>query len=218
MKFFLAVLLGSCLVSPPAQPRPSGARTAAEQVDSTVDIGVLCGEHAQYGSGTVVSKDFVVTALHVVTCDGGESPVVILLTSGGEKHAAVVDLKLTQLDVARLALLVPLKHSDMVAVGPRPVVGDRVCEASAEPRWTYRCFTVTTPKAAEAFGGADQGVGPAFHEEILVDGSVEHGNSGSALYDASGLLVGIVVSGGACEQVTCVGGVAPLQGVSWLAQ
>lgn len=208
---------GSCVVlRVPDTTQGSVWRTPAQQVNADVDIGVTCGDGTQHtGTGVVVSPTQVVTALHVASCPDHGTPLIMVSLDDNAWRMMVVEVQLPGIDVARLSMWSPYfaRNTSPVVIGPRPVTGDRLCEAAAEPRWTYRCFIAQPPMVYDDGLGSDI---PATGRKILVDGTIEHGNSGSGVYDARGRLVGILVTAGPCEEYMCEGGVAPLQGEPWL--
>ena len=174
----LAAAAGCC--DPPPLVHPSDqaiGRTADEQDRAAVEIRVVCvGEQVSIGvgSGVQVSDTGVLTASHVVLCPGEAS--VIVKIDGGFMPAIVraVDY---EADIALLYLLMPVP-STRVALGHRPLVGERVCLVTAMPSRARGCGRVDS---LEALPG-----------DVRHDVLTEAGNSGSGVYDASGRLVGVV--------------------------
>lgn len=184
-------------------------RYPAKQYDALVQVLTVCPDgKVGTGSGVLVAPDVVLTAKHVVTCmplppfEIYTPPAKVFVKFTEEEGSeGVVEIELPQHDVARIRLKEgTTKYFTPISIGPKPGIGDRVCEVSAVPRTTYRC-----------------GVVQPDGEYIGLDFMVEHGNSGSALYNGAGQLVGIVVQLRYCEggQI-CAGRAAPLADYSWL--
>lgn len=183
-------------------------RSPSDQFNSTVRINEFCGGHSYSGSGVLVSGDLVLTAEHATTCKvaGSDAIVkadaIVVVIEDGVFASAKVDVTLPGVDIARLKLERSFDHyfSD-VRVGPPPGLGEKVCESSAAPRETYRC-------------GPAQ---PTVPGRITVDFMVEHGNSGSGMYNIQGELVGIITNQYTCENgQICAGFGSALAGYAWL--
>ena len=141
------------------------------------------------GTGLVVGKHTVLTAAHMVECPDGMAATNAVAGPDGKGHRADVDVTLPGNDVALLTVEDDLsEYLVPVAIGPSPKLGDTVCEIAAWPRPTFRCGLVQSSSVY------------AHNGDIVVDMFVEHGNSGSPLYDAQGRLVGVVVMLVMCQQ------------------
>lgn len=195
----LGILFSACSCnSIPKEP----TRTTVEQINAVVKISVMCGENRGGGSGVIVSEGKILTAYHVVECDGGVEPLVTIDPGDGIPRDAAVEIILPGRDIARLQLDVPTLDDFMtkVAIGPRPKVGDEVCIGTAIPRFSYHCGRVQP---------GDTGM-------IYWDHMTEFGNSGSGAYH-NGKLIGLLDVLKYCQSgVPCVGGITPLQGYEWL--
>ncbi len=210
-----AAACGAC-----APPGYYSSRAASAQHESSVVVLLACVAHTAdgvdvrmyHGSGTIVGAHEVITANHMTSCPtqagDADAPNALMAVSvdGEDRHAATPDVLLPSSDVARLHVDDPLDDgTNPVAIGPMPLVGDVVCEAAATPDWTRRCGIVQ-PTAKEGRDG-----------DIRVDFKVEHGNSGSGLYDSEGRLVGVVVMLKFCEyQDVCQGYASSLWDRPWL--
>lgn len=185
-----------------------GSRSATTQYGATVLISTTCKNALGMttlrgrGSGVVISAHHVLTAHHVVDC-GGDVAVLTIDPGNGAAYEATTELVMPVRDIARLELKVSLaKYSSPIKIGPRPEIGERVCESSAVPRWLYRCGEVQPNHTDSTY--------------IYVGFMAEFGNSGSGVY-VDGKLVGLLSTAWFCqENYPCVGGVTPLQGLDWL--
>jgi len=184
-------------------------RSPVLQQNAGVKIRVKCPDGNYVGSGVIVGRDRLLTAEHVVSCSNKNLPSQILVDPGdGVPRNAVIEVLVPNADIARLLVDADLsEYNSPIVIGPRPQIGDTVCEVAGMPRWTYRCFTaqVWTRLTGE-------------EADIYMDGMmVEFGNSGSGLYDAEGRLVGIVVRVARCQDsLPCSGRATSLQTRSWL--
>ncbi len=195
----LVVLTGAVCCATVSIPDP---RSPRDQYAAGVSITTSCdGVPKHTGTGSLVSDDRVLTALHVVHCDEGELSIVI--DAGDGPVEAKLEIVMPMHDLARLRVTGNLdKWFTPVQVGSPPPIGAKVCWAAVVPRPTYRC-------------GTSQGLRAGTY--IWIDGMVEHGNSGSPLYDASGKLVGVVQGAVACEGgINCLGEAMSLRGLEWL--
>jgi serine protease Do len=134
------------------------------------------------GSGVIASADgYIVTNYHVVR---GADAIVVHLGDQSEHRARVVgsdaktDIALLKIDASGLATL-PFGDSDRLEVG-EPVV------AIGNPFGLDQTVTSGIVSAKERFIGS----GP-YDDFIQTDASVNPGNSGGALIDSRGTLVGI---------------------------
>lgn len=171
------------------------------------------------GSGVVVGRHRVLSALHVAECETdfpmplgqpmklrGVLMFMNIDSGDGKEHRAEVAQRFPARDVMSVSVADDLgEYMTPIAIGPEPEVGDKVCEASGSPIWTYRCGLVQ-PNLTVGRDG-----------DIRFEFKVEHGNSGSGLYDARGRLVGIVVMLRTCEfNEVCEGYASSLYDLPWL--
>lgn len=191
-------------------------RTSLDQDGATVAITVVCvGAGADdlpalaqhYGTGVIVGDHHVLTANHVASGPPGFECVFGINPGDGHMRLAEVQESLPTADIARLRVQESLAAwMSPIVLGPRPTVGDRVCESSAYPRNTYRCGTVMRHQDGE-------------DGDIRIDMFTEFGNSGSGLYDARGRLVGIVVMTNVCQDgVQCIGFASSLWPRDWMLE
>lgn len=219
-KLFLALFL-LCSCSPAyAFSLP---RSPAIQYEHAARIEVTCSYRVpnspddtelSLASGVFVSNKHVLTNDHVVTCTRGEDDKDIGRITGievvlldGTKHPAVVDVVLPDRDIARVTLSIPLQ-SDIRSpgIGASPVIGDRICFATAMPRYSYKCATVEPSPSRERIQ--------------LSTVQPEHGNSGAAASDASGRLIGLLRALDMCEfGIPCMGQITPITASdAWLVR
>lgn len=201
-----AVTCASCVA--PRLPRVSGpVETPRQQEEGSVDINVTCPDGKKYaGSGVVVGRQEVVTAAHVVTCDEGRPPTMVQVDASGHGVwlAATTDVVLPMRDIARVHVLGDLAEwYHPITLAPEPEIGDELCEAAVEPRWDYRCGKVESVDDMH----------------VRVSMVIEPGNSGAAVYDVEGRLVGFTVTGFTCQGgVYCTGNIARATGLDWLQE
>jgi serine protease DegS len=136
------------------------------------------------GSGVIVDSDgHIVTNYHVVS---SSQEIVVQLADGREKPAKVVgsdpytDLAVLKVDLPDLPVM-QMGRSDRVAVGD-------VVLAIGNP-FGYLAQTVTHG-IVSATGRADLGLVP-FEDFIQTDAAINEGNSGGALINTRGELIGI---------------------------
>ncbi len=188
----LAVLLlgllanASCAHASKLDPSPADVIDA--HYDAAVEITALCllpdgRQVAWFGSGVIVDATHILTAGHVAETEG-LSCVFTAELSNGKTHLVrplhVLASSETDLASMEIVSFVETFPAQPVRYGPVPAPGEKVCTATAYPRREYKCGQVMRSK------GSQPG-------DIRIDFVVEPGNSGSALYNERGELVGIVV-------------------------
>lgn len=188
-----ASLLLSVCVGCASTPPPSSARLARadrvfeahEQDAAAVKITVGCKSElgatwGQIGSGVIIGPHHVLTAMHVLVCDGGETTSATVI-SGSVELPAKVEAVAPGADVARLEFEGTVSLRRYPRVGA-PRSAGWVCLSAAHPKVERKCGRTSTVSGAIA------------HSAIVVPG-----NSGSGLYDDRGYLVGIVVRWVGCR-------------------
>ena len=207
MKLIVLALVLSCsatIVHPVGQ-------SARQQHDSMVLVQKVCPDGSKgFGTGILVAPDRVLTATHVVKCEivpgmplyMDPTNIKVSITKT-QTLDAKIEVEVSGFDVSRLKLkdksFAP--YFSEVSVGPKPDIGERVCQVSAVPRSTYRCGEVQ-------FSAVDR---------ILFGHPVESGNSGSGVFDSKGRLVGIVTNLIRCQDgVICSGYGTSLASFEWL--
>ena len=164
-------------------PELAGYKTAlSKHLDAVKAAVVTIYTSDATGSGVVISKDgYILTDAHVV---GGADSVKVKLVDGQEM-TGIVERRSHRRDAA----LIKVEQSNMAALPIRasdPKVGDDVY-ALGSSLGTYES-TLT------------KGIVSAYREEggnnyIQSDVNIQHGNSGGALMDADGNLIGLAESG-----------------------
>lgn len=189
----LAATCGSCMTPMSLSVAASEqTRTPLQQRLGAIHIETVCVYAAnvtlQYGSGVVVGDHSVLTALHVVQCEQGGKPIITVDPGDLQPRLAVIMRQTDKGDIARLETFSDLSQWYVpVEVGEQPQLGERVCEYTASPSWRYRCGT-TQALVEEASG-----------DQFIFEAFIELGNSGSAVYDSHGRLVGILVMLATCQ-------------------
>lgn len=131
-----------------------------------------------YGSGVLVSDHQLITAAHVVHCDGGWWITARVL--GDDRDVPVrVEYADDTGDVARLAALQGTPWSAPPVRAGSADVGAVVCALDVWPDVQRRCGEVQLPS-------------PTPGAELEFTGMAEPGNSGAGVYNDNGDLVGVV--------------------------
>jgi hypothetical protein len=178
-----------------SEKHPTYIRDREAQSKASVKVMMSCGHSKPFserywgswgdsqGSGVIISDTKIVTAAHVVRCPIVPD-VMVMLTSG--KFYRVHVTKRFSDDIAELELSDEHERFDMRVKPPRiakaPDRGDPLCTVTATPKFGWSCGLTD-------YSGDDR---------IVYDAFIEPGNSGSAVYDIDGYLVGI-----ATERVNC---------------
>lgn len=200
-----AVVAALCSACAPPARFPVEDPTLAREYARVVRIDVQCDDGGHIGSGVRVGGSAVLTAMHVITCDEGLPSAMKVTDASGVTRAARM-VAISPADVARLEVAGLSDMSDVDVAST--VVGERLCATFAFPELGRRCGD-TWPHASKAPG------------DVIVDFVAEKGNSGAAVWDARGRLVGILVYQRSCAGVDtpqiCTAGVTSLWPRRWLA-
>jgi S1-C subfamily serine protease len=141
-----------------------------------VQIDVVCGEDEWSGSGVIVGTGEIWTAGHVLDC-----PVVPELTVTLMKDGSVLPGVTAMVhETLDFGVLVAGVVADPIEMAPMPEAGGVVCILPALPRRVHQCGEVQLTSTRE---GGDN--------NLVWNGVVFFGNSGSGIYDLQGRLVGI---------------------------
>jgi S1-C subfamily serine protease len=178
MRRLLLLFLASCASV------PGRGRTVDEEFASAAELHVACGDKPDqvinmlHGSAVIVSEHRALTAAHAVECGAHHVTGAMMVLGDGRQVQVEVEAVSTRHDIARLVASESL-HAAPVGIGPAPRQGDVVCLITRWPSAAFRCGLVAWTHL--------QGKMEIFHGATVVAG-----NSGSALYDHRGLLVGII--------------------------
>lgn len=186
----LALAAVACTCCARSYPLAPATRAPRQQWRAMVMIREFCGEpDATYGlsgarefrgSGTMVSGDRLLTAAHVVACGDyplSWPPLKVEVDYGDGWVGAKVAAYDGENDLAVLESGWTGPWFEPVDVGREPDMGDQVCAVTAFPVEAIRCGVVQPWPDRDSF---------------LFMAPVEPGNSGSAVYDRAGMLVGVV--------------------------
>jgi S1-C subfamily serine protease len=160
-----------CAATMPA-PRPP--EVSAWRHPRAVVVALDCSTGGKNGSGVAIGADRVLTAAHVVRCDGTARVAV----DGRPAHVVRV---WTERDTALVATEAPAAP---LRIGLRPAPGDRVCAATATPKFSWSCGYVRAVGLVTCADG--------FCYDLTIEVEIRRGNSGSGLFNARGELVGLV--------------------------
>ena len=138
------------------------------------------------GSGIIISNDgYIVTNNHVID---GASAVVVTLNTGTEYEAKIIGSD-SKTDLA----VIKIKPNETLTVAE---LGD-----SSQIQVGERAIAIGNPLGLEFFGSTTQGIISAINRKITVgdktmsviqtDAAINEGNSGGALVDAYGRVIGI---------------------------
>lgn len=193
-------------------PRPAQPESRSQQAQklTAVKIGTICVHKIDpdndnnrdiystwIGSGVIVDDYHVLTVNHVTDCSDGATlgGLYIRLYDG-----RVVGMKIAKSDkVADLALLERV-NGDKIGIHVTPPVinmvtkHDIVCATTSFPDKAWSCGTVKD----------------VTQDTVEISQNVEHGNSGSPMYNIQGNLVGIVTTLYTCDNEPCGGAAVSL--------
>lgn len=181
----------------PGKERPAGsvADIANRVVPGVVSIEVKGGEAAGAGSGVMIDpKGYIVTNDHVVTLAGAITTgqqITVVFTDGHRVAANVVgrdpktDLAVIKVDVTN-PTVIKLGNSDDLQVGDAVI-------AIGSPLGLENTVTegIVSALHRPVVAGGDNGEAPVVYDGIQTDAAINRGNSGGALVDSTGALVGI---------------------------
>ncbi|MBB4686091.1 S1C family serine protease [Amycolatopsis jiangsuensis] len=193
-------LTGSATISEAeaAKERPPGslADIARRVSPAVVSLEVVKpgAENGEQGSGVVIDpQGYVLTNEHVVSSAAGDSSVKItaIFNDGTRTEAKLVgadqktDLAVVKVTVTNPVVMQIGKSADLQ-------VGDSVI-AVGSPLALQNSITSGIVSALDrpVTAGGDNGAPPVTYEAIQTDAAINHGNSGGALVDSTGALVGI---------------------------
>ncbi len=185
MLLWLTIIVGCSLSLFGCFSSARPGRSLEAEYSSAVAIKKTCIDtqtgrlSGSYGSGVIVTDHMILTAAHVVNPHGMFCTFEGLDATGSTftLHPAVVDY------TADIAQMVTTKYKFRyrpVSIGPVPELGAHVCVVTGFPNNYRRCGNI------QPLGKVDP--------NLEIDMIVEHGNSGSGIYDDHGRLVGIAVA------------------------
>ncbi len=144
------------------------------------------------GSGVIVSPEgYIITANHVIA-DADEDGVKVQLGGSGKEYQARVIGKDPQTDIAVLKIEAENLQAITLADSEKLEVGDVVL-AIGNPFGLSQSVTmgIVSATGRTALGIIRDGGGRGYENFIQTDAPINQGNSGGALIDAEGRLVGI---------------------------
>jgi len=181
----------------PGKERPAGsvADIAGRITPGVVSIEVKTDQAGGTGSGVMIDgRGYIVTNDHVVTLGGAATEgqtITAVFTDGTRTEAKIVgrDQK-TDLAVIKVAVTNPtvlgLGNSDELQVGDAVI-------AVGSPLGLENTVTegIVSALHRPTVAGGDNGEAPVMYDAIQTDAAINRGNSGGALVDSTGALVGI---------------------------
>ena len=171
----------------------SVAGITARVTPAVVSLEVLAGNNGYVGSGVVIDpKGYILTNNHVVAPTGGNADSITAVFSSGARvpativgrdpvtDLAVIKVNATNLTVIKLGTSSSLRPGDpVIAIGSPLGLAGTVTSGIVS--------AVNRPVLLPAENGGPSVV----YDAIQTDAAINHGNSGGALVDATGALVGI---------------------------
>ncbi|PPF71311.1 serine protease [Clavibacter michiganensis] len=170
----------------PDEDVPEAVRRAASSVVKILSSAPACGTSSS-GSGWVVQGERVVTNAHVVT---GSDEVFVQQGGTGELLPARLVVFDPARDVAILA--VPGLAAAPLALGEELAAADEAVVAGYPGGGPYQATGARIREVVEAIGTDIQHEQPVTREVYSVRGTVRPGDSGGALFDAQGRVVGLL--------------------------
>jgi S1-C subfamily serine protease len=184
-----------------ASGAPANAATLAQATDRTlVDINTVISSEAVEGSGTgmvLTSSGEILTNNHVIE---GETSISVTDVGNGKAYGATIvgydpsqDVAVIQLDGASGLKTVNLGNSSPVATGDGVVAVGNAQGAGGTPSYGAGSVTATDQSITaedEVSGQSEQLSGL-----IETNATIEPGDSGGALVDSSGRVIGMVTAG-----------------------
>jgi S1-C subfamily serine protease len=180
----------------PAKERPPGsvADIARRVRPAVVTIEVRSDQGAGVGSGAVIdSGGYILTNEHVVTLEGTASQgqkITVVFNDGKRVNAKLVgtdpkmDLAVVKVD-EDVSTVIQLGKSADLAVGDTVLaIGSPLDQAD-----TVTMGIVSALNRPVVLGGEDGE--PAAYDAIQTDAAINQGNSGGALVDSTGALIGV---------------------------
>jgi S1-C subfamily serine protease len=178
---------------PANRPAGSVADIAKRVGPAVVSISVTTANSFAVGSGVVIDKDGdVLTNNHVVAgATGGNATIVVTFASEATAKARIVgqdpasDLAVLKVPTDELTVA-SLGNSDQLAVGdPVIAIGSPLALQGTVTQGIVSALDRAVHISDESGGNG------VYLDAIQTDAAINHGNSGGALVDASGAVVGI---------------------------
>ncbi len=156
---------------------------------STIRIIVRCEKGGGLGTGFAIDGKHAITAKHVITCDDDKAPILIMATDvHGNTYALKLDKVSKEHDLAKVVIDEKLNPSttafplfDILNFQDYNV-GDVVCTVTGDN------LVFMTRRCGEIIPSRD-------NYAMLISVRVVPGNSGSALRDSYGYVIGIITRG-----------------------
>jgi S1-C subfamily serine protease len=182
-------------VDPRVQRAPNSVAAVAARVSpAVVSLQIRLGNGGETGSGVVIDKKgYVLTNNHVVALAANDPKAVItaVFSDGSRTHAAIVgrdpktDLAVVKVDVTN-PTVIQLGDSSKLRVGdPVIAIGSPLQLATTVTEGIVSALH--RPVIAPGVDGDPS----AAYDAIQTDAAINHGNSGGALVNTSGALVGV---------------------------
>lgn len=179
---------------------PRGSRPIAQRDRFAVRTVLECewnGWHAQsFGSGTIIGPHQVLTAQHCTKCSrnvagvAGRFVSLTVIDINGSVRDAVVTKEWFGRDIARLGVLMSFGE-DVAPPAIAPLGNEPVVTSVA---WPVRGMTFGYASGVRSHTACPKR-GSVFCHDFTATTPVMRGNSGGAVYDAQGAIVGVITGG-----------------------
>lgn len=195
---FLLAVLAACNQWVRAEPPPAHSRTIKEQWDAAVTVTMACdpfgdGTFAQgrVGSGVMVSDWQVLTALHVVDCQSTIPSIWVTNREGKRwRFAPEREWSFSFMPTRDGIARIQMRSADTLSPRLVPPTAAPHLPQYTDVLYMQAAFPFWVERAMEATGSwyGSRSLGATL---ITYDSPSQEGNSGAAVYDTHGDLVGI---------------------------
>lgn len=161
---------------------------------AVVSLEVTVGNGGMFGSGVVISQDgYILTNNHVVSKakDNKDAKITAVFNDGTRTQAKVVgtdpktDLAVVKVNVSNPTVIQFGKSKDVA-------VGDPVIAIGSPLEYKSSVTTgIVSGMHRPVVAAGENGDPPVTYDAIQTDAAINHGNSGGALLNSSGALIGI---------------------------
>ena len=191
--FVVLMLAGCCTI----KPSPFVHSVAGFEYRTTVRIMNMCLEGPKFGTGVIISDKYILTANHVTVCKIGAPLTMIVANSQHENFSVALDRRDEENDIARLTPINNIRFPVWARISfSEPELGDPVCVVAGDEA------VFMQRKCGE--------IGPRLGPFLQMNTATFPGNSGAAVWDNTGAIVGILVRGRWAQDDEHIGCAVPI--------